>query len=222
MDTYPAPPHARPARSWAPVAGPGALALALMLFVGVFALRERDANVGDAEGILYVVPIAVLALRFGLRGGVAGALLSCALIVAWDVHGDRMSVSAYGYLSRGVAFLLLGVLLGVVVDHRRRLQDAITRYYDASPDLLATADLGGRFTRVNPAWERTLGHSAEIMCSRPFIDFVHPDDAMSPSPKPPCWPAVPAPRSDSATATAPPTATTDGCSGIPPPRLVTA
>ena len=41
---------------------------------------------------------------------------------------------------------------------------------------MATADLTGRFTRVNSAWERTLGHSAATMCSRPFIDFVHPDD----------------------------------------------
>jgi PAS domain S-box-containing protein len=29
---------------------------------------------------------------------------------------------------------------------------------------------------VNPAWERTLGHSAETMCSRPFIEFIHPHD----------------------------------------------
>ena len=29
---------------------------------------------------------------------------------------------------------------------------------------------------MNPAWERTLGHSAETLCSKPFIDFVHPDD----------------------------------------------
>jgi rsbT co-antagonist protein RsbR len=48
--------------------------------------------------------------------------------------------------------------------------------FDGSVDLLATADLNGRFTRVNRAWERTLGHSPETMCSRPFIEFIHPDD----------------------------------------------
>jgi PAS domain S-box-containing protein len=52
----------------------------------------------------------------------------------------------------------------------------MSRYYEVSLDLLATADLTGRFIRVSPAWERTLGHSAETMCSRPFIEFVHPDD----------------------------------------------
>jgi PAS domain S-box-containing protein len=34
----------------------------------------------------------------------------------------------------------------------------------------------GLFKRVNPPWERTLGFSAEELMSRPFIDFVHPDD----------------------------------------------
>ena len=150
-------------------------AVALVLFVGIFALRENDANVGDAEGTLYVVPIALLALRYGLRGGVAGATASFGLIVAWDL-GAHSSVSVYGYLSRGVSFAVLGALLGIVVDRRRGLQEELSRYYEASPDLLATADRSGRFTRVNAAWERTLGHSAATMCSRPFIEFVHPGD----------------------------------------------
>ena len=45
-----------------------------MLFAGTFALRVRDPNAGNAEGILYVLPITLLALRFGMRGGLAGAL----------------------------------------------------------------------------------------------------------------------------------------------------
>jgi putative two-component system response regulator len=149
---------------------------AIALFVAIFILREGDATVGDAEGILYVLPIAVLALQFGLYGGLAGAGASFALIIAWDVGSPTTAVSVTGYLSRGVAFLFLGVLLGVFVDQRRRLQAEIVRYYEVSLDMLATADLSGRFTRVNPAWERTLGYSAETLCSQPFIEFIHPED----------------------------------------------
>jgi PAS domain S-box-containing protein/putative nucleotidyltransferase with HDIG domain len=151
-------------------------ALALALFGGIFALRALHRNVADADEILYVVPIALLALRFGLRGGLAGALASVALLFAWDLYKDPAALSTQGYASRAVAFILLGALLGDFVDKRRRLEAEVVRYFDASLDLLATADLKGRFTRVNPAWERALGYSPETMCSRPFIEFVHPED----------------------------------------------
>ena len=151
------------------------IALAAMLFLGIFALRVSDPNVSDAEGSLYVLPIAVLALKFGLRGGLAGALVGFGLVVAWDRHVHDL-LTPRGYLGRGISFLLLGVLLGSFVDHRRRLEAEIVRYFDASLDLLVTGDLSGRFLRVNPAWERTLGHPAEKLCSRPCLEFVHPDD----------------------------------------------
>lgn len=50
------------------------------------------------------------------------------------------------------------------------------QFWTMSPDLLCTADLHGRFLRLNPAWERTLGYSLHELTSRPYIDFVHPDD----------------------------------------------
>ena len=37
----------------------------------------------------------------------------------------------------------------------------------------------GRFKRLNPPWERTLGFTARELKARPFIDFVHPDDRAS-------------------------------------------
>jgi PAS domain S-box-containing protein len=175
-------PHIQLARPLRDSSMPGAgsmIAIAIALFAGVFALRESDANVGDAEGILYVLPIAVLALRFGLRGGLAGAFVSFALIVAWDLGHHAISVTVAGYLSRGIAFLVLGVLLGVFVDQRRSLQAEILCYYEVSLDLLATVDMTGRCTRVNAVCERCLGYSSGILCSRPLVDFVHPEDRAS-------------------------------------------
>jgi len=66
--------------------------------------------------------------------------------------------------------------LGRFVGRRRVLEAEISRYFESSLDILATIDRSGRFTRVNPACERTLGYSAQAMRNRPTVDFVHPDD----------------------------------------------
>jgi PAS domain S-box-containing protein len=50
------------------------------------------------------------------------------------------------------------------------------RFFEITIDLLCQADFNGYFKRLNPAWERTLGWSRAELMSRPFIEFVHPDD----------------------------------------------
>lgn len=45
-----------------------------------------------------------------------------------------------------------------------------------TPDLLGVTDANGIFMRTNPAWLVTLGRMPEDIESRPFFDFVHPDD----------------------------------------------
>lgn len=50
------------------------------------------------------------------------------------------------------------------------------RFFEISVDLLCFLDFGGHFRRLNPAWERTLGFTRDELMSRPFIEFVHPDD----------------------------------------------
>jgi PAS domain S-box-containing protein len=169
-------PPVRALRNWPTLGAPASLALALTLFLGVFVLRERDLSALDADEILFVLPIAVVALRFGLRGAVPASLLALGLILTWDAFDTDAMLTIWGYTIRGVAFLLLGILLGTFVDQRRRLEAELMRHYDASLDMLGTADMDGRFTRVNAAWKRTLGHTEEEMLSRPFIEFVHPED----------------------------------------------
>jgi len=50
------------------------------------------------------------------------------------------------------------------------------RFFELSIDLLCQLDFNGYFKRLNPAWERTLGFTVKELTSRPFIEFVHPDD----------------------------------------------
>jgi PAS domain S-box-containing protein len=59
------------------------------------------------------------------------------------------------------------------MDQTKGIED---RFFELSIDLLCQLDFNGYFRRLNPAWERTLGFTIEELQSRPFIEFVHPDD----------------------------------------------
>ena len=59
---------------------------------------------------------------------------------------------------------------------RHRLVEERDRYFDASSDMLATANANGYFIRLNPAWTETLGYDVDELKARPFVEFVHPDD----------------------------------------------
>ena len=53
---------------------------------------------------------------------------------------------------------------------------ALREFADLSLNLLCIAGTDGYFKYLNPAWETTFGYSREELLSRPYLDFVHPDD----------------------------------------------
>jgi PAS domain S-box-containing protein len=82
----------------------------------------------------------------------------------WFALAWPIAAAALGYA------LLYGRL------RRRRAEREREQIFDLSLDLLGIATVDGRFVRVNPAFERTLGYSSEVLVSRPLAEFVHPDD----------------------------------------------
>jgi PAS domain S-box-containing protein len=59
---------------------------------------------------------------------------------------------------------------------RKRLEEERDSFFNISPDPLCIRELDGNFRRVNPAMTALFGRSEEELCSKPFFEFMHPDD----------------------------------------------
>jgi PAS domain S-box-containing protein len=59
---------------------------------------------------------------------------------------------------------------------RKTMQQENESFFELTPDLLCIAGMDGRFRRINQAWTDTLGWDSAELLSRPWLDFVHPDD----------------------------------------------
>jgi signal transduction histidine kinase len=112
------------------------VALAALLFAGTFTAR---LVVDDPDALLanfYIVPVAVLAIEFGTRAGLIAAVVAFALVPAWAII-NSVHVDALGYVSRGAAFLVTGVVVGGFSD---RLRKDTAERQDAQRDLALYAD----------------------------------------------------------------------------------
>src|SRR5450631_405640 len=104
-----------------------AATLAILLFALVTAGHFLVDGTGEAVDILYCLPVALLAVTFGLRGGLAGACLGIGLFAVAEAIDGTGDIDATGWLTRSAGLLLLGLLLGRATDQiaaSQRMADA--------------------------------------------------------------------------------------------------
>jgi PAS domain S-box-containing protein len=101
-------------------------------------------------------------------------------IVVGTLVGFAILITVFILLRREIAARalyeeLLRMNVEALTDGKSAQRDR-DRLFELSIDLIAVADVEGSFLRVNPSFEAVLGYTAAEITSRPFIDFVHPED----------------------------------------------
>jgi len=92
-------------------------------------------------------------------------------------NGRKLDVLLRAYSIKDQAGKVIG-LVGVHTDitERKRAEEEMERIFNMTNYMVCVASLDGYFTRVNVSFEHILGHSSKELLSKPFFDFIHPDD----------------------------------------------
>jgi two-component system, sensor histidine kinase and response regulator len=154
------------------------VATAIALFVGIFAVRWLVEEQAAGVTFLFVLPIVLVSLEWGWRGGVAAGTLATVLYAIWAISNEA-DPTVIGYLTRAIVFVTIGAVTGVMAERLRRATEytrSSARHFELAQDMLCTASFEGYMLQLNGAWEETLGWTREEMKSQPFVELVHPDD----------------------------------------------
>jgi len=68
------------------------------------------------------------------------------------------------------------VVVGHDITEHKRAEEELSNIFKLSPDMICKANADGYFKKLNPAWEYVLGFTIEELLSKPFLNFIHPED----------------------------------------------
>jgi glucose-6-phosphate-specific signal transduction histidine kinase len=163
--------------------------VAIVLYVGVLGLRFAVDAVVEPITLLFCLPIALLAVAFGLRVGLLAGIAGVALLAGWALI-EGAGLSPLGWATRVVPLLLLGVLLGDAADrlrrseeHRVRLEAAAQRHRDAAElnDSIVQRMVAAKWALESGHYERALEITTEtVEVSHELLADLLRDDGSRP------------------------------------------
>jgi PAS domain S-box-containing protein len=185
------------ARSRAPLGGPSLLTSRLVstwlrrgyggrvlrslisvgLIAGILAVCLSLPNIDHATvALLLVAATAGLATAWGAVEAVAGAIAGAIGLAYYFLPPPGFNIESPQHVVALVAFLLIALAIAQLAARSKRLLAQRGKLLNLSPDPLCIRDLNGNFRSANEAIVQILGWSEAELCSRPFLEFVHPDD----------------------------------------------
>src|SRR3954453_12910114 len=155
------------------------LAVAVVLFAVVLVLKLTIRAPGFGFPLLFDVPVALVALAYGARGGLIAAAAGMVLYAVGDIPAEVHSNVA-GYISRAVTFFLLGGLLGLYVDRLRQVDRAARRLaatVEQTDDAVVVCTPDGTITEWNDGAARLFGYGAAEAVGAPLGILAAPEQA---------------------------------------------
>lgn len=129
----------------------GVIAASIVLFAVFFALRMLDDEPSAGYALLFVLPISLLALRFGTPGGLIGAVVAEVLfVVAAVTVVDYEGILPY--LTRAATFLTLGLVVGHLSTRLAQNEARFVTTLRSAPIYVFMMDRDLRYTWVYEGW----------------------------------------------------------------------
>jgi len=126
--------------------------------------------------LLMVAATGGLAMLWGWIEALAGAITGAVGLAYFFLPPAGFRIASPEHVVALAAFLLIAIAIGQLADHSKRLLAQRDKLLNLSPDPLCIRDLNGNFRSANDAIVNILGWSEQELCSRPFLEFVHPED----------------------------------------------
>ena len=147
------------------------------LIAGILASCLSLPNIDHATvALLLVAATGGLAMLWGWVEALAGAVAGAVGLAYYFLPPAGFRIASPEHVVALTAFLLIAIVIGQLADRSKRLLAQRGKLLNLSPDPLCIRGLNGDFRSANEAIVKILGWSEMELCSRPFLEFVHPDD----------------------------------------------